>query len=204
MEPLHPPTDFLRKRSRSASTVPKHHRDHNHFDVRLKAPLDHMGGKIVHHQVNHLKENIRRVESAKPRRPKTSGVHLQCDTHRGHFIPLERSGLVPKYVLQPKFGHVPKYIMERKREAELRAKEEQLKMQENEKGPKLVSESERLEMLRGLRENWEALQQAYKRLSLITDTIPKKTRKTRMENELKQIEKDMMFLENNRHIVIQE
>lgn len=56
----------------------------------------------------------------------------------------------------------------------------------------------------GLRSNWEALQQVYKKLSLLTDTIPKKTRKTKMEDELKQIEKDMLFLEQNRYILIQD
>lgn len=77
-------------------------------------------------------------------------------------------------------------------------------MREREKGPKLISEGERQELLQGLKKNWEALQQIYKRLSLLTDTIPKKARKTQMENELKQIEKDMLFLENNRHIAVEE
>lgn len=202
VEPLHPPTDFLRKRSRSASAAAfKHRPDHNHFEVRLKAPLDHLGGKIVHHNVNHLRENIKRAESAKPRRrPGT----CSCDTRRGDFFPVEQSGLVPKYVLQTKFGRVPKYIEERKKDAEMRAKQEQERMRESQRGPKLISEQERLEMLQGLRANWDTLQQAYKRLSLLTDTIPKKARKTQMENELKQIEKDMLFLENNRYIAIQE
>lgn len=201
-EPLHPPSDFLRKRTRSAFARPPP--DHNHFEVRLKAPLDHLGGKIVHNQVNHLRENIRRAESAKPRRPATSSGHLRCDTKKGDFFPLDRSGLVPKYVLQPKFGRVPKYLEQRKREAEERLQQEQERIQENQKGPKLISEAERLELLQGLRSNWEALQQDYKRLPILTDTLPKKARKTHMENELKQIEKDMMFLEINRYIAIQE
>lgn len=150
IEPLHPPKDFLRKRSRSASvTANKPNRDHNHFEVRLKAPLDHLGGTIIHHQINHLKENIRRAESAKPRRPSTCAGHTtRCDNHRGDVRPLERSGLVPKYVLKPKFGQVPKYILERKKEAELRAQKEQERILELEKGPKLISESERLQLLR--------------------------------------------------------
>lgn len=41
-------------------------------------------------------------------------------------------------------------------------------------------------------------------MSLLTDTIPKRARKTQMENELKQMEKDMLFLENNRYIAIEE
>lgn len=60
---------------------------------------------------------------------------------------MERSGLVPKYVLQPKFGQVPKYILERKKEAELRAQQEQERILDQEKGPKLISDSERLQLL---------------------------------------------------------
>lgn len=201
-EPLHAPSDFLRKRSRSASVFPRCQREQ--VRLTLKAPLDHLGGKIVHHQVNHLIENIQRVDSIKPRRPATCSGHSRCDTIRGDFFPLDRSGLVPKYVLKPKFGKVPQYIVERKREAQLRTQQEQERMRESEKGPKLISEGERQELLQGLRKNWEALQQVYKRLSLLTDTIPKKARKTQMENELKQIEKDMLFLENNRYIAVEE
>lgn len=117
---------------------------------------------------------------------------------------LERSGLVPNYVLRTNFGRVPKYILERKREAERKAQQDRERMRECQKGPKLMSEEERQDLLKGLRANWEALQQVYKKLSLLTDTIPKKARKTQLENELKEIEKDMLFLEHNRYIAIQE
>lgn len=148
VEPLHPPSEYLRKRSRSAvAAVNPIQRDHNHFEVRLKAPLDDHGGRIVHHQVNHLKENIRRAESAKPRR-RVNFSHPKVDNHRGHFFELDRSGLVPKYVLQAKFGRVPQYLHERKKEAELRAQEEQERIRRSSPKPKLISEAERAELLR--------------------------------------------------------
>lgn len=61
-----------------------------------------------------------------------------------------------------------------------------------------------MSILQGLRTNWDALQKIYKGLPLLTDTIPKKARKTKLENELKQIENDMLFLENSRFIAIYE
>lgn len=136
VEPLHPPSDFLRKRSKSAHpTSSLNHRPlehHNHFEVRLKAPLEDWGGKIVHNNVNHLKKNIRRAQTA---------------THRGDFSELETSGLIPKYALLPKFGKVPKYIIERKKEEELRKKEQEERMRKSSPGPKIIPEAERLKIL---------------------------------------------------------
>lgn len=63
-------------------------------------------------------ENIKRVVSAVPIRPKPR----YCDTKTGDFHDLEKSGLVPIYRLQQKFGKCPGYIVKRR---QLEAKKEQ-------------------------------------------------------------------------------
>lgn len=45
--------------------------------------------------------------------------------------------------------------------------------------------------MQGLKENWEAVNDDYQKLSLTVDTPPKIARKTVLERRLKQLEKDI-------------
>ena len=63
-----------------------------------------------------------------------------------------------------------------------------------------LTPSERDTMLDGLKSNWETIQHEYQTLSVITDTLPKKLRKERMEAEMKQLERDIETIE--RHTII--
>lgn len=54
----------------------------------------------------------------------------------------------------------------------------------------------------GLKKNWEKLQQEYQSLPLLTDTVPKMIRKAKLENNLKQLEKDILTIENNPYIYL--
>lgn len=56
----------------------------------------------------------------------------------------------------------------------------------------------------GLKQNWEDMQKHYQALPLMIDTIPKMVRKTKMENTLKDLEKDILLIENNPKIFVYE
>lgn len=165
-------------------------------------------------------ENIKRVVTAAPKRPKAKF----CDTRHGDFHDLEPSGLVPIYICQQKFGKCPKYIKRRLDQVKAQEKarnEEEIKKQpkcryiapeEREKllgvkiwKKKLFSETLNfISFLKGLKQNWEDLQKHYQALPLMIDTIPKMVRKTKMENTLKDLEKDILMIENNPNIFVYE
>lgn len=65
-----------------------------------------------------------------------------------------------------------------------------------------VKELQRVELLEGLKKNWEELHHQYQGLSVVTDTISKKARKERMEAEMKQLERDIELIEQHKVIYI--
>lgn len=67
---------------------------------------------------------------------------------------------------------------------------------------KQLSESERNAILTGLKANWEDLYHQYQGLSVVTDTLPKKHRKERLENEMKQLERDIQMMEKHATVYI--
>merc|ERR1712227_30 len=56
---------------------------------------------------------------------------------------------------------------------------------------RMLSENERLEMLNGLKTNWDRINKAYQTLSFTLDTPAKKQRKEEFEAQLEQIERDI-------------
>lgn len=60
-----------------------------------------------------------------------------------------------------------------------------------------ISDEEREELLHGLQHNWRIMQNDYQRMPLLIDTVPKKLRKTKLERELKNIERDICMLKTD-------
>lgn len=56
--------------------------------------------------------------------------------------------------------------------------------------------------LQNLKINWTEIQKEYQGLPILTDTIPKKLRKTKIENDLKQLERDIVFIESRPYIYV--
>lgn len=54
----------------------------------------------------------------------------------------------------------------------------------------------------GLKKNWENLQREYQSLPLLIDTVPKMIRKAKLEKGLKELEKDILMMENNPYIYV--
>lgn len=61
-----------------------------------------------------------------------------------------------------------------------------------------------INFFQGLKENWEALQKQYQGLPILTDTIPKKNHKSKIEADLKQLEKDIVLIERHPYIYVYE
>lgn len=59
-------------------------------------------------------------------------------------------------------------------------------------------------LFQDLKYNWQLMQKAFLQLPMLTDTIPKILKKTKMEQELKQLEKDIQIVEGNPYIYIYE
>ena len=57
-------------------------------------------------------------------------------------------------------------------------------------------------ILQGLRTNWSELHHVYQGLSLLTDTLPKKNRRERIEGQLDELEKFIQLLEKHPVIII--
>ncbi|XP_052861408.1 enkurin [Anopheles cruzii] len=203
--PLHGPGEFLKKncgpRFRATKSAP----------VRLctshKPPVPKpneprtMDGPApcqVMKVVDFKKENIQKVVTANPKKPRAR----YADTRKGDFHDLEKSGLTPIYMCKPKFGKIPQYLTRRKKD--LAVQKERLVEETAQQKPRCsyISQEERVELLRGLKQNWEKLQQEYQSLPLLTDTVPKMIRKAKLENNLKQLEKDILTIENNLYIYI--
>ena len=56
--------------------------------------------------------------------------------------------------------------------------------------------------LQGLKKNWEEVHKEFQSLSVFIDSIPKKIRKQKLEEEMKQLEHDIGVLEKQKIIYI--
>lgn len=102
------------------------------------------------------------------------------------------------------YGKVPGYLERRCKEMEeSQAEYDQYVVESIRKGQMAqVGDTEREELLAGLKANWEEIHHQYQGLSVITDTAPKKARKQRMEAKMKQLEKDIELVERHKLIYI--
>ncbi|XP_057657408.1 enkurin [Diorhabda carinulata] len=115
-----------------------------------------------------------------------------------------KSGLVPVYIKIKTFGKVPSYL---KKIIDLKEKKCHVNSTTNGVEQILytnITSDQREALLEGLKQNWKELQQQYQRLPLLTDTIPKLQRKSKIEADLKQLEEDIVFLEKHPHIYVYE
>lgn len=65
-----------------------------------------------------------------------------------------------------------------------------------------MSNEEKEAILDGLKKNWDELHHAYQSLSVVIDTLPKKMKKEKIENEMKALEKDIDLLQRHQLIYI--
>ncbi|KAJ9575740.1 hypothetical protein L9F63_007386 [Diploptera punctata] len=147
---------------------------------------------------NFCHKNIIQAVRLAPRQPQRNYV----DTKKGDAHPLEPSGLEPHYILKKSFGKSPNYLRLRQLEEDSENKQKEAEINRFKPEGRYITEKERLALLEGLKHNWVEVQKAYQQLPILTDTIPKKKHKTRLENELKQLENDIKTLERHPHIYV--
>ncbi|XP_053686786.1 enkurin [Sabethes cyaneus] len=198
--PLQKPNEFLKKncgiRYRATKSAP----------VRLcadhKPPVPKKEDLTTNQQlmkcVDFKVENVKKVVASSPKKMRPR----YADTRKGDFHDLEKSGLMPVYKCQPKYGKVPKYLERRKKDLEAQKQRMAEKMGEQVPDGFLVSQEERLELLKGLKQNWENLQKEYQSLPLLIDTVPKMIRKAKLEKNLKELEKDILRVESCPYIFV--
>lgn len=56
--------------------------------------------------------------------------------------------------------------------------------------------------LQGLKKNWEEVHKEFQSLSVFIDSVPKKIRKQKLEQEMKQLEHDISVIEKHKIIYI--
>lgn len=111
----------------------------------------------------------------------------------------------PVYINTPKFGKVPKYLLnikEQLQRMEIDAKKRQEEIEgDREKNIRFISQEEKNKLLEGLQHNWDVMQKEYKKMPLLIDTVPKMLRKTKLENQLKSLERDICLLNSNANCI---
>ena len=149
---------------------------------------------------NFISQNAVDTIMAVPRQPEKNVV----DTRKGDKFSLDPSGLAPIFIKKKDFGNVPEYIIQRKEDtAKARAEYEAYMNEYLKRGAlRSMSEEERAAILQGLKQNWDDLHHKFQSLSVVTDTIPKKLRKEKLENDMKMLEKDIDLLQRHQLIYI--
>ncbi|XP_070842082.1 enkurin [Chaetodon trifascialis] len=148
----------------------------------------------------HTKRDFIKTVTAVPVKPRPTFV----DTSKGHKQLLEKSGLLPKYIRKTHYGEVPEYLRQRNEE-EQRAQQEYdnfVKEQREQRAMKHLSDEEQQSALESLKKKWDELHHEYQGLSLVTDTLSKKSRKERLEAAMKQLENDINLFERLKTIYI--
>lgn len=107
----------------------------------------------------------------------------------------------PIYIHMPKYGKVPKYLNllkeNNERLRELKLKEEEAANEAERNKIRVIDQEEKQKLLDGLKNNWQKLQEEYQKMPLLIDSVPKMIRKTKLENNLKSLEKDICLLNTN-------
>lgn len=129
---------------------------------------------------------------------------IYVDRRTGDKHDLETSGLLPKYINKKDYGITPEYICKRNEDVKKAQEEYNNYIQENLKkaAMKRLSDEEREAVLQGLKKNWEEVHKEFQSLSVFIDSIPKKIRKQKLEEEMKQLEHDISIIEKHKVIYI--
>ncbi|XP_018332175.1 enkurin [Agrilus planipennis] len=146
---------------------------------------------------NYIRVNIKKAIGAKPKEPEKNIV----DTRVGHKQNID-SGVEPKFIYGEEFGKIPSYLEQLMEERILERQSKNDVSGTEQPKCKYITREEREELLAGLKKNWEELQKQYQGLPILTDTIPKMNRKSKMEADLKQLEKDIVMIERHPYIYV--
>ncbi|XP_056306807.1 enkurin [Danio aesculapii] len=197
------PQKYLLKHSKEPRLPERKPFKYEDDELHCKPPVPARTDKPLmglHTNKNFIKTNAVENIMAVPKKPQPAFT----DTKKGDKQPLENSGLVPKYIKKKDFGQTPEYLLQRREEVR-KAQEEYdsyVKERMKEGAMKQLSGEERHKILQALKKNWDDLHHQYQGLSVVIDTAPKKYRKERLEQEMKQLERDIDMIERHKTIYI--
>ena len=192
--------NYLKKNSKPPKRCPS---DEFERDASHKPPVprhdEHpvMGTKT---DKNFIKSNA--MENINSTAKKSDPKYVDSQSGTSHT--LDPSGLVPKFVMKKEYGKVPGYL-ERRKDEHVQAQEsyDHFVIEQQKAGAlKQLSDKDRESVIEGLKKNWEDLYKQYQRLSVVTDTAPKKARKERLEADMKRLEKDIEVMEGHKVIYV--
>jgi len=199
--PLNAPNDFLKKNSPPDNALTGPSFKYPTAERRPPVPSHKVEYKPNYSQKNFINKNAVDVIKAPAKKP----IPKYVDTRGGHKSELVPSGLYPKYSQKEDYGKVPEYLIEKRRQEEEAQREYNAYIQERMRqgSMKRMPDQERQHILSGLKTNWEILHHQFQGLSVVTDTLPKKNRKEKLESEMKQLERDIELIESHPVIYIQ-
>lgn len=220
-QPLPDPKSFLKKHTGKVFAVDPKDREIGKVNFPKKeavpktvcAVYEQMH-KLHHNKKNFVHENVKKALEMKPKVPIRKEI-TDVKSHGFKIVPKE-----PEQVSNKIFAKIPRYLdaMIKQRQAEIEA-ENELKGIVKQKCT-YITRDERKILLevsillknlnneaiilfeQGLKKNWDELQRVYQGLPILTDTIPKKTRKRELENQLLQLEKDIVLIERHPFIYV--
>lgn len=203
------PQKFLKKNTWKPPMLPPEVVDpdygHHHCLKHCKLPcvplkdevIPEQDKKLQHQRKDFITKNVKYVVQMVPKEPEQKVVLNKY----GEATPL-KAGLEPYYIYNKVYGHIPRYLerLNKVREKVFQAKKDR----EGKFQPKCryITHDVRDKLLAGLKQNWEELQSQYQGLPILTDTIPKIQRKSKMEADLKQLEKDIVTIERHPYIYV--
>ncbi|TPP60036.1 Enkurin [Fasciola gigantica] len=145
--------------------------------------------------------NKRGITSSVPKKPK----RIIIDTRYGHTMDLAFSGLEPLYLKKTDFGQLPEYLTQRHKNIEEALKQYNKYVHEIQEKNALnqVTPEERMKLINGMKQCWQKLYKQYQTLSVMIDTPPKMSRKSRLENQMNILEHDIEFLDRFETILVE-
>lgn len=206
--PLNSPENFLKKHDhrvngREADAVARSVKNGETLKPPVPANAPFKSSDVLRPKTDFITKNALDVINAQPRMPTEKIV----DDVNGQADEIECSGLVPKYTKKKNYGKLPSYICIRKEQRAAAFRDYQNWIYERERlqqSVRILSEAERMELVEGLKKNWEESNVRYQGLSVITDTAPKKKRKQKIEAEMKQLERDIDMIESHKYIYVEQ
>ncbi|XP_077160445.1 enkurin-like isoform X4 [Paroedura picta] len=195
------PKDFLQKYSKTPKLLKRKQAQGSKRTLKPAVPLrtEHpiMG---LQSKANFIAANAAQAILQVAKKP----LHACVDVRNGDKFLIDSSGLVQKYLKKKDFGAVPRYLMKRNKEAEVAKEKSDNCMRETlrQKCPQRVSKKEREDLLEGLKNNWEEINQAFQSMSVAVDTIPRKLHREKLELQMKALEHDISILEKHPVIYI--
>ncbi|BES96149.1 enkurin, TRPC channel interacting protein [Nesidiocoris tenuis] len=194
------PEQFLKKRSRKLYVAQVEKPEKKPGKEQPPVPRkDDWNNAPARVEQNFLINNIRKAVRSVP----PTGPSRAFDTALGRRVH-NCNLLIPTFAWSENFAKVPEYIRKMKEKQMKR----EMKQKENVEAPQeetrihVISEADRQEMLKNLKNVWAELQREFQVLPVLNDTLPKIKRKEALEAKLIEVEKDIKLIEDNLRIYI--